>query len=213
MPQVLLAAIPGVISAGASIFGASQANKGIQNAANSNNALMADLYGQTKDTLNPFIQQGYQTNPLIAGALGYGDPNQAKNAFDAFRNSTGYNFQLQQGTNAVNQNAVTSGLLRSGANLKNLSNYGQNMAQQSFGDWLSRLTQQQGVGLNAGTALAGFTQNYGQNVSSNNNMAAGANANAWGQYTNAFNKGVNGLSGLFGYGGGGSSFGGGGGGG
>lgn len=99
-------------------------------------------------------------------------------AFDIFRNSTGYQFRLGQGMDAINSGYAANGLLQSGAAQKALQRYGQDYASNEFGNYLGYLSNQQGVGLSGASALAGVGQNYVNNVSSNNNSAGSAAANA-----------------------------------
>lgn len=96
------------------------------------------------------------TQNALAGLLGTGgNPAQAAAAFNNYKNSTGYGFQLKQGTQAINTNAATSGMLDSGANLKALTGYGQNLASTTFNNYLGQLG-----GLNS---MQGATAQMGQN--------------------------------------------------
>jgi len=98
--------------------------------------------------------------------------------FDAFRNSTGYQFQLGEGQKAIQATLGSKGYLDSGAAVKSALKYGQNVADSSFNKYLAALTGQQGVGLTAASAQAGVGQNYAGAVGANNNAAANTSANA-----------------------------------
>lgn len=169
----------GALGAAGNIYASSKAAGAANNAANQNNALLREMFGKAEGWLSPYMMQGQAVNPLILGALGIGDGAASDKAFDAFRDSTGYNFALKSGSNAVNSSAATRGLLSSGANLKALTDYGQNVGDQWYGRWFNGLVGQQGVGANAAGALAGMGNQYAQNVGANNNSAAGATGNAW----------------------------------
>lgn len=139
-------------------------------------------------------------------------PQQAQaNAFDAFRNSTGYQFRLGEGQNAINSGYAASGTLQSGAALKALTRYGQDFASNEFGNYVGLLGQQQAVGAGAAGALAGVGTNYANNVTSLNaaNAAAiGQGAVARANNSNAMIGGIgNALGGLAGGIFGGSSYG------
>lgn len=54
-------------------------------------------------------------------------------------NDPGYQFQYNQGLEAVNRNAAAKGMLGSGNRLFDLVNYGQDRAKTSYGDSISRL--------------------------------------------------------------------------
>lgn len=128
------------------------------------------------------------TQGAIAGLLGQG-PNSAANqaAFNNYLGSTGYQFQLGQGTQAIDSNAASRGLLQSGANAKALAGYGQNLASTTFNNYLGQLG-----GLNA---AQGQTAALGENMLSNigsNGTGAGASAgNAIMNGANAFGNGLN----------------------
>lgn len=102
----------------------------------------------------------------------------ANDAFNIFRNSTGYQFRVNEGQNALNSGYAGSGLLQSGAALRSLDDYRQNMASNEFGNYMSYLGNQQGVGLSGASAVAGVGQNYANSVTQNNNNASTAAANS-----------------------------------
>lgn len=91
--------------------------------------------------------------------------NPANNAaFDAYRNSTGYQFRLGQGMDAINSGYAGKGTLQSGAAMKAINDYGQGMASQEFGNYLAALGNQQGLGLSGASALAGVGQSYANSL-------------------------------------------------
>jgi len=100
-------------------------------------------------------------------------------AFQNYLGSTGYQFQVDQGNQAINQGYAASGTLQSGAALKALQTYGQNTATGFFRDYLGLLGNQQSVGLSGASAIAGVGQGYANSVSQNNNSAGSAAANAY----------------------------------
>lgn len=110
-----------------------------------------------------------------------GPPGQTpyQNAFQNYLNSTGYQFQVDQGNKGINQGYAAKGALQSGAALKALQTYGQNTATGFFKDYLGLLGNQQGVGLSGASAVAGVGQNYANSVGANNTNAGNAAANAY----------------------------------
>lgn len=102
----------------------------------------------------------------------------ANDAFDIFKNSTGYQFRVNEGTNALNSGYAGSGLLQSGAALRALDDYRQNMASNEFGNYMAYLGNQQGVGLSGASAVAGVGQNYANSISNQNNAMASVLANS-----------------------------------
>lgn len=169
----------GVLGAGASIYGANKAASAAQNAANQNNALQRDIYNQNVGYETPWMNRGNAAGEMYNNAIGLGtDPQAAQDALATFNHSVGQEFTLKNGVNALTQNAAVSGLLNSGANLKNISNYGQSTGQQYFQQWLGNLNNQQQIGLSATNALAGIGTGYANAVGQNNNSAASATGNA-----------------------------------
>lgn len=96
-----------------------------------NDLLMQILNGQSSN-LQPYLAAGAQ------GAQGLQDYAASKPTFsfnptmDQLENTPGYQFQLQQGLKATQNSAAGQGLGNSGAALKELTNYGQGMAQNSY---------------------------------------------------------------------------------
>jgi hypothetical protein len=99
-------------------------------------------------------------------------------AFDAFRNSTNYQFRVNEGQKGFAQGAFAKGYGESGAAMKGLEQYRQNIAANELGTFQDRLFQQQQTGMGAASALAGVGQNMVGNVTANNNNAASAAGNA-----------------------------------
>ncbi len=185
------------IGAVASSSAADKAANVSQSNTNANNALAANIYDQNKSTLAPFVAQGGAATSYINQLLGLGGANPsggAGAAFDAYKNSDGYQFRLNQGTQAVTNNAAAKGALNSGATLKALQTYGQNTASSEFNTYLGQLQGQQGVGLSAASAQAGVANTYSSQVQANNSTNATNQGNAAIAQGNAISNGVNGIA-------------------
>lgn len=190
MPAAIIGgAIAGVGAIGAAAIGSKAQKKAAQTAADAtaqataeNNALQREIYGSNKQTLDPYIQSGYSANNAIAALLGTGgtpaDKTAYENAFANYQKSSGYQFRMNEGNKALNASFAARGLADSGAAVKGALSFGQNIASDEFGRYLGALSQQQGVGLSAGGALAGVSTNYANNVAAQNNASAGVAANA-----------------------------------
>lgn len=126
-------------------------------------------------------------------------PGSASNAFDAYRNSTGYQFRLGEGNRAITNNKAVSGLLNSGSALKDLTRFGQDFASNEFGNYLGQLTGQQGVGLSAASAQAGVANNFSAQVQGNNSTNATNQGNAAIAKANGTVNAVQGVLGTAGY--------------
>ena len=65
---------------------------------------------------------------------------QARTAYNNYLNSTGYQFQMGQGQQAITGSASAAGLLGSGSDAKALTQYGQGLAANSFNNYITQLT-------------------------------------------------------------------------
>lgn len=131
------------------------------------------------------------------------DPLASSAAFElptgqaALDQDPGYKFRLDQGTQARESSAAAKGLLRSGATLKGLDEFGQQMASQEYGNTFARArdtyAMNQGVRQSEqaqqyGQGLSAQQQNAAQDLNKYNAKLAGYNANLTGQnqgYTQA----------------------------
>lgn len=123
--------------------------------------------------------------PTAIGTTGYGSGTvqagpmvSGRDAFKSFIENSDYGFKFGEGANAINSGYAGSGSIKSGAAMKALEDYRQNLQSGYRGEFLNLLGNQQGVGLSGASALAGVGQNYVNTISANNNNAADAKANA-----------------------------------
>lgn len=139
-------------------------------------------YGQNEGRALPQFGQG----ALAGTGTNMLSPQQtAMSAFEKYRDSTGYQFRLNQGMNALNSAYAGRGVLQSGAAIKGALEYGQNLATGEFGNYLNSLQTQQNLGAGAASSQAGVGQNFAGNVTSLN--TANANALASGAVARANN--------------------------
>lgn len=102
----------------------------------------------------------------------------AERAFDMFRKSTGYDFRVGEGMNALNSSFAGRGVLQSGAVVKGAVDYGQGMASQEFGSYLGALGNQQALGMSGASALAGVGQSYANSLGNIYQQSGANQANA-----------------------------------
>lgn len=96
-----------------------------------------------------FSDVGGAANRAIAGALGVSGAPEQSTQFQNFLNSTGFKARLQAGSEAITGNRAAAGLLNTGATLKRLTTFGQDLAQGGFSNFLSQLGGVAGRGLSA----------------------------------------------------------------
>lgn len=187
-------------AAGASIVGGLISGGSAQSAADTQAAsakYAADIQKQqfdaTQQNLQPYMGAGTNALNYLQGALGIGPGGNGQVNPNFFRQSPGYNFQFQQGMNAIQNSAANRGGVTSGNTLKALNQFGQGVADQSFQQYLANLQGLTGAGQNAAANLGGFGQAAATNIG---NAAIGAgNAGAAGIMGagNAYSGAVNGV--------------------
>lgn len=188
---------------GGAILGAvasnNAANKQADAAANAA-AITQGQYDQTRTDLQPFVQGGYGAQNRLSdllgtsgnvGAPGYGGLTKTFTANDYLANQDpGYQFQLQQGQQALqNSQAAQNGVL-GGAALKGLIGYSQGMAATGYNDAFNRF---QTSNQNTYNRLAGLLQ-VGENAAAQTGTVganlAGSTANSVLSQGNAAASGI-----------------------
>lgn len=110
-----------------------------------------------------------------------------------FLNSPNYNFAFTQGLSALDRSAAAGGTLRSGGQVEAAQSFGQGLASQQFGNYVSQL---QGLA-NLGSGAANSTSNAaisGSNSAANTQEGIGtAQASGTVGSANALGAGLNGV--------------------
>lgn len=104
---------------------------------------------------NPYLATGGAASTMYGNALGLNGASGNDAATAAFRADPGYQFQLDQGTQAAERGASAGGLLASGNTLTALAKYGGGLADQNYQSWLGNLSGAAGQGLSAANGQAG----------------------------------------------------------
>lgn len=168
--------------------GDSKTGRAMQNYYNANrdaspDQLLATLRGMAdtgeRSKLDTYVSANPYQQPVAATpALPAPTQQDAQNAFGSYLANSDYGFQFATGANNVNSGYAGAGSLQSGAAMKSLEQFRQNLQSGYRNEYASALGNQQGVGLSAGSALAGVGQNFVNTISANNNNAASAVGNA-----------------------------------
>jgi hypothetical protein len=158
-----------------------------------------------------YIDAGSNANNMIAGLLGVPgttdeQKSAANSAFNNYLNSTAYNFQLQQGQDAITGSAAAKGLLNSGATAKALTQYGQNLAGTTFNNYLGQLGNLSAAGQNALTRTSNAGGAGGGGAGSAMIAAGNAQASGITGLANSIGTAVGGLFNSFNSGGGSNVF-------
>lgn len=182
------AIIGGAVGLAGSLFGGQSAKS---------NDLTGYNYLTGKNGIAGYVGAGNAANTAQANLLGLNGPAgsaASSPALQNYLNSTGYDFQLDQGTRALTGSAAARGILNSGATDKALVKYGQNLASTTFDNYLSKLTGMSGSGLTASGQIGSAGTQGG--VAAGSDMGNGISTAAgglgdlisgnWGGITNFF---------------------------
>ena len=132
---------------------------------------------QYQQYMQPYTQQQYQQSPLYTPMV---------NSLAELQATPGYQFQLQQGQQQLNQSAAARGGLLSGAQMKAAQGFGQQQAATGFQQAWQR-------------SQDAYTKAFGQNLSQQQqygNMLLSANQQAGNIYNNGAQTGLNASLGL-----------------
>lgn len=194
---VAAAAVVGIAGAVASSDASRHAANVQGDSARAANDLTKSEFDQTQANLRPYMLSGNNALSALNFGLGLsGDPSQAGYGRltaglspDAYQKSPGYQWQMQQGQQAVSNAASAHGGVNSGNTLKALTTFGQGLANSDYYQALqaqmaqqqqqyAMLSNQAGAGQNAAASLGGFgaqaTGQIGSNlIGAGNSQAAG----------------------------------------
>lgn len=209
------ALLPAIIGAGGAIAGsvirgnaADSAAQTQANAANQASATELQMFNQTQANEQPYMQAGGTALTSLLNGLGLGPGGTGQGSLNTpfnpsmLQNTPGYQFQLGQGEQAIQDSATATGGIGGGNTLKALMNYGQGLASTTYQQQLEDYMAQQNQGFNKLQTIAGSGQNAAANLGSlgsqtaqsigNNQIGAGNSISA-GQVAsgNATSSGIN----------------------
>lgn len=182
----------------------SSSNAADTQAAAANNATAASQAQFDKQAAmqKPWVDAGTNALAQLTAGTQPGGEFTKNFSMSDYQADPGYAFRLNEGIKALDRTAAARGGLMSGAQLKGITDYGQNMASQEYQNAFNRYQINRANRLNPLQSLAGQGQSatntltnasgvLGQNMS-NNIMAAGnANASGYMGGANAVSSGVN----------------------
>lgn len=162
MPVVAAAVGLGVAG---SVIGGQQANRGASKAADAQvqaaqlgveeNRRQFDL---VQTLLKPYVDGGAAAFKQQQNLLGLGGATSQQQAIGALQSSPFFQAQLNQGTNAILQNASATGGLRGGNVQGALSQFAPQLLQQTYQNQLANLGGLAGAGLGAATGTGNAAQ-------------------------------------------------------
>jgi hypothetical protein len=211
----------GAIGAGASIYSANKAADAQREGIAASTAAQQKAFDEQKALNAPFREGGITAQNRLLTVLGLRpaegagltvDPNSpdfGKYAGDFgmkdFEADPGYAFRLKEGMRGLENSAAARGLLSSGSTLKGITDYGQGMASQEYGNAYNRYQTNRKNQLDPLTGMLGFStaantntsnaagalgQGLAQGAAATGNVNASAYMNTGNALTNALNTGA-----------------------
>lgn len=203
-------AVAGVAGAAASAFGASKASSAQAKAADQQAAVQREMFDKQIELQEPFRQAGLASQNRMLTYLGleggdpysrdYGSMNRDFTMAD-FQADPGYGFRMSEGMKGVERSAAARGGLLSGATLKGIERFGQDLASNEYGNAFQRYYAQRNARLNPLQSMLGQGQTStnvmsqaagqaGQGIAQAYGNAGQARASGYVGMANAANQGV-----------------------
>lgn len=114
--------------------------------------------------LQPYLQNYGTANAgttQLGNVLGLNGPAGNNQAMQTLQNTPGYQFQLQQGDNAINAQAAATGMNASGNQALALSKFNQGLAGTTYNNYVSQLQPYLGASNAAAGGVAGVNMGQG----------------------------------------------------
>lgn len=191
-----IGAIGSVASAGIGAWGASNAASAQADAANNALAFQQRVYNENRQNFRPYLNTGAGATYSLASLYGLpGADGQVKPPdYSQFYNSPDYNFAYQQGQNATQNVLSAQGNLLSGSGLAALTNFGQGLASQQYGNYFNRLLSLANMGETAASNMAGTSTQAAGQIGNTMQGVGQANASGYVGMANAISGGVGGAA-------------------
>ena len=205
-----------VIGGGVQAYSASKAAKAQRKAAEAAQQTAKDTFERQAALQEPFRQAGLTAQQQIMQLLGIGGDQNAANygsmakpfGADQFQQDPGYAFRQAEGMKALERSAAARGGLLSGATMKGIQRFGQDLASQEYQNAFNRyqveraarlnpLQSLMGAGQSAANVTTGAAGQMGQNVAGNQLAAGQARASGYIGVGNAINQGLGSIAGYY----------------
>lgn len=196
-------ALAGIGGALISNWGAQQAAETQAGATNQAMQVQQDQFAKIQEMLAPYAQTGEQSLQAQANLLGLGGPEAQKAMINSIQQSPEMAALMQQGENAILQNASATGGLRGGNTQAALAQFRPQILNQLIAQQFQRLGGLTGIGQAAAAGQAAQGQQFSGDMS-NLLLQQGAyraggqlsNANMFASIPNAIGQGLGTFAGL-----------------
>lgn len=188
-----------VAIAGSTLVGAYGANKAAKaqlQGAREGAAAEREMFERQVELQAPFREAGVNALPELIAASKY-----KPFTYEDFVVDPGYRFRLQEGLKALDRSAAARGGLLSGNQLRGVTQFGQNLASEEYGNAFNRynigfqnrlnpLQSLAGFGQTSTSQLAGAAGQLGSNLSNLAVGAGNARASGYAGMANALASGI-----------------------
>jgi len=186
----------GVMSANA----ASQAADAQASAADKSLQLQKQQYDQTRADNLPWMEAGKTALDTYMGELGLSTAAKDGTFKSGFKETPGYGFAVKEGEKGALNNLAALGMKNSGAALKSLTRFRTGLADQTYNNYLDRLS---GVSTGGQTTVANqnaLGANYATNAGQTLQDKGAATASGYIGASNAWGNAISNVSNQAGYG-------------
>lgn len=118
-------------------------------------------YEKAIGLFDQYTQQGGAANQAYGDAIGLGGQEGYDRTLESFRTGPGYQFSVDQATEAAKRNASSLGMLGSGNTMMAIADRSQGLADQQWNTYLDNLFRASGQGQQAATTQAGLIAGLG----------------------------------------------------
>ena len=187
-----------IVPAAASLIGGSMQAGAAENAANTTAAATRDqialqrkMYNENVARQKPFYEAGVNALPGYVSGIQRGGELVAGPTMSQLQFDPGYAFRLTKGLEALDKSAAARGGLLSGNQLRGVTQYGQDLASQEFGNAYNRFIGEQATRRNALAGLVGQGQTTANTIgNAGSTYASNAGNLAMNQAANQANAGL-----------------------
>ena len=137
----------------------------------------------------PWRESGEKAMTQYEKLMGLGEVGDQEDAYAAFRNTPGYQFQQDEMRRSLEGSSAATGQV-GGQLMKDLMKYGGNIADQSYQNYADRLSGMSTLGANAATNSASQYAQHAQNAIGAGQAQAGQFINQANVMSNALGQGV-----------------------
>lgn len=160
--QTIGSVLPGVIQAGAGVYGSQNAAEKMTQADANAIQTQKDTLGNIQNVWSPQQNLGQGADVALGSALG---TNGSPADYSGFENMPGYKFAVDQGTQAIQRQAAAMGSAYTPNTAASVGQYVTGTAMQDYNTYIQQLMGAAGLGSTANAGIATPMYNTGANIS------------------------------------------------